>query len=442
MSYIPHSQNDIDSMLSKLGVDKVEDLFRQIPDTLRAKSFALPRGISEQDVLDRLSRLARNNKAIGVSFLGAGYYDHYVPSAVDSISSLPEFYTAYTPYQPEASQGWLQSIFEYQSAMCELTGMDVSNASMYDGTTALAEAVLMAIRHTRKNKIIVCGNINFLYKNVLKTYANAIEFDVVESGISFAACNKDNLTKMLDVDTAAIVVQNPDFFGRVSDYTDLVSFAHSKGILVIMVTYPISLGIIKTPGEMGADIVVAEGQCLGNYLAFGGPYLGILCASKKYARKLPGRIVGKTTDLDGKPGFVLTLQAREQHIRREKAASNICSNQALCALRSLIYLSLLGSAGLKQLSRVIFDRADYLRQSLSEISSITVEQYDIFNEFVVDLSCDAEVVVEKICSKGTVVGLPLGLIDHSLKNKLLISVTEKNSVEDIDKLVELIKEIV
>ena len=428
MPYIPHSDIETKQMLAKIGVKSYEELFATIPEKLRASSFDINTGLSEQDVCASMHALSKKNIITNSSFVGGGYYDHYIPAAVDAISSLPEFYTAYTPYQPEASQGWLQSIFEYQSAMCELTGMDVSNASMYDGTTALAEAAMMAIRSNGRNKIVVSGAVNFLYYNVLETYSKQVEFELIKSN-------------EIDENTSALIIQNPDFYGQVHDYTKTIEAAHSKGVIVIMVVYPISLGMLKTPAQMGADIVVAEGQCLGNPLAFGGPYLGVLCTSKKLSRKMPGRIVGQAQDSDGKRGYVLTLQAREQHIRRHKATSNICSNQALCALRALVYLTVHGSKGLKGLAEVIYDRTDYMRKKLRAVSKLKISDHPVFNEFVVTLPYDASELFDKMLKQGIMSGLPLGIIDKEHTNKLLVSVTEKNTVEDIDRFVKIIQEV-
>lgn len=432
MAYIPLSDIEKNQMLKETGLQKMTDLFDQIPVSLRARSFDLPRGASEYEVMNRIKVLAAGNKQMRLSFLGAGYYDHYIPAAVDALSGLPQFYTAYTPYQPEASQGWLQAIFEYQSSVCELTGMDVSNASMYDGTTALAEAALMVVRATRRKKVLVFSDLNYIYRNVLESYASSAGFDVAYG---------NDIESDIDESTAAVILQNPDFYGRVHDFTELIKSAHERKADVIMLVYPVSLGLLKTPGQMGADIVVAEGQCLGNPLAFGGPYLGIMACKNKYARKLPGRIAGKTIDSKGKEGFVLTLQAREQHIRREKATSNICSNQALCALRAQIYLSLLGGKGLKQLAQTLCFKARKLRTRISKIKGVTVDPEEIFNEFVVDLGADALKVHRKLYDKGIFAGLPLVLFDPADKNKLLLCVTEKITDENMEELAAALENV-
>lgn len=441
MPFVPHSTYDVDKILKKIAVGSIDDLFADIPEELRAKSFDLGAGMSEQELFSQLSGLAGRNRLPKMSFMGAGYYNHYVPAAVDSLAARPEFYTAYTPYQPEASQGWLQAIFEYQTAICELTDMDVSNASLYDGTTALVEAALMAMKITRRNKVVIDGAVNPVYRNVLNTYSKRMDFQVFESPVCFPFDSESFLSTMITDDAAALIIQNPDFFGRVNDLEELISHAHQKGMLVIMITYPIALGMIRTPGEMGVDIVVAEGQCLGNNLSFGGPYLGIMATKDKYARKLPGRIVGQTKDRKSKDGFVLTLQAREQHIRREKATSNICSNQSLCALRALIYLALMGGEGLKELSQLIYERAYYMKEMLSKIPGICFYDYPMFNEFVIGLPIPASLVVSRMAQKGIVPGLPLGILEDTYKNNLLVSVTEQNSRKDIDRFVREIEDV-
>jgi len=443
MSYIPHTADDVKRMLEAAGVDSIERLFDAIPAGLRAASFDIPQGMSEQDVMDALKGRSAANTAVGLrSFVGGGYYDHYVPSAVDALSSRPEFFTAYTPYQPEASQGWLQSIFEYQTAMCELTGMEVSNASLYDGTTAVVEAVLMAMRANNRSRVVVDGALNPAAKGVLRTYAVRRGFTVEEVSASPGLDRYEALKDQLDQSTAALVVQNPDFFGQIHDYTELFAAAAQKKIVTVMSVYPLSLGMLKTPAEMGADIAVGEGQCLGNRLAFGGPYLGIICAGKQHVRRLPGRIVGETVDHDGKRGFVLTLQAREQHIRREKATSNICSNQAWCALRALIYLSLLGRSGLERLCRTIYDRSEYLKECLGGIPSVRVAEYPTFNEWVLELPVPASDIAKKMMDKGIVPGLPLDMFYPALGNRLLVAVTERNSKADMDAFCRLIKDVI
>ncbi|MHB8154650.1 MAG: aminomethyl-transferring glycine dehydrogenase subunit GcvPA, partial [Candidatus Omnitrophota bacterium] len=342
MSYIPHTPEDIKQMLLTIGVKSIDDLFKDIPVTLRPKSFNLPASKSEFAVTQALGKLAAKNATSLVNFVGAGFYDHFIPAAVDSLSSRSEFYTAYTPYQPECSQGWLQAIYEYQSIICELTGLDVSNASLYDGGTALFEAMMMAVRHTGRNKIILDSGVNLIYRTMLYTYTSNLSIEFVEIPVVHGQSCREELFKYLDDQTAAVIFQNPNFFGVVDDYSEVVEKVHKFGALAIASVYPISLGLLKTPQEMGFDIATGEGQSLGIPLSFGGPYLGFMAARSQLVRQMPGRIVGSTVDSEGKRGFVLTLQTREQHIRREKATSNICSNEALCALRAAIFVSLLG----------------------------------------------------------------------------------------------------
>jgi glycine dehydrogenase subunit 1 len=442
MNYIPHTDSDRRKMLEACGVDSIDELFAAIPANLRAASFAVAPGLSEQEVVELLKIHGAGNTTAGMrGFLGGGYYDHYVPATVDSLSGRAEFFTAYTPYQPEASQGWLQSIFEYQTAICELTGMDVSNASLYDGTTAVVEGVFMAMRVNNRSRVVVDGALNPAARNVLKTYGLRRGLTIVEVPVVAGRERYDALIDNLDDETVALVVQNPDFFGQVHDYTELFKIAARKKIVTVLSVYPVSLGMLKTPGEMGADIAVGEGQCLGNRLGFGGPYLGIIATGRQHARRLPGRIVGETVDLDGKRGFVLTLQAREQHIRREKATSNICSNQAWCALRALIYLSLLGQSGLERLCRLIYDRSEYMKKSLRAMPSVRVAEYPTFNEWVLELPVSASDVARKMIDKGVVAGLPLGNFFPEMENRLLVSVTERNSRADIDMYCCLLKEV-
>ena len=354
MSYIPHSEKDRLAMLNDIGIISGDtgELFSCIPPNLRASSFDLPEGRSEYEVIKQLTSLARKNKLDLLNFVGGGFYDHYIPAAIDAIVSRSEFYTAYTPYQAEASQGTLQAIYEYQSCIARLTGMEASNASLYDGGTALYEAAMMAIRITGKNKIIMDGGVSPIYRKMLYCYTSNLSVEFVEVPVAHGQPDREELIKYLDDKTAAVILQNPNFFGAIDDHTDIVGKCHEKGVLVIQSVYPVALGILKTPAEMGVDIVTGEGQSLGIPLSFGGPYLGFMATTKKYVRKMPGRIVGATVDTKGRRSFVLTLQTREQHIRREKATSNICSNEALCALRALIYMTLVGKDGFQTLARL------------------------------------------------------------------------------------------
>lgn len=433
MTYISNTQEDKLQMLKTIGIQDgdIEELFKDIPKNLRANSFNLPSGKSEYEVTKHIKGLASKNNVEFISFLGAGYYDHFIPAAVDALASRSEFYTAYTPYQPEASQGTLQAIYEYQSAISRLTGMEVANASLYDGGTAIYEASAMAMRITDRNKIIVDMGINPIYKNILYTHTKNLNIEF-----------KDKIDEFLDDKTAAIILQNPNFFGVIDDYTDIIKKCHTLGAVAIMSVYPIALGILKTPGEMGADIVVGEGQSLGMPLSFGGPYLGFMATKKKFVRKMPGRLVGATVDIEGKRGFVLTLQAREQHIRREKATSNICSNEALCALKALIYLCLIGKEGLKEVASLALKKAEYAKQILRKIKGIEIEaNLPTFNEFTAKFSSSAEVVVKKMLDKGFVAGLPLSRYYDKMQNHLLIAVTEKRTKDEIDQYAEALESV-
>ena len=329
--YCPHTPEEIREMLSVIGAAGVEDLFALIPSELRAKSFNLPPGMSEFETFSRMQAIAADNTQGMTNFIGGGFYDHIIPSVVPHLSGRAEFYTAYTPYQPECSQGTLQALFEYQTAICRLTGLDVSNASLYDGGTACAEAAMMALRVTGRHRIVVDGCVSPFSRQVLKTYLFNQDVEVVEIAPQDGVLNRVELAALLDDSVAAVLVQNPNFFGSIEDFTALAEQVHGAGALLIGSVYPISLGIVKPPGEMGIDIAVGDGQSLGNPLSFGGPSFGYIAAKKSYIRNMPGRIVGETVDKNGKRGYVLTLQAREQHIKRHKATSNVGSNQGLCA---------------------------------------------------------------------------------------------------------------
>jgi len=432
VDYISHTSIEKKEMLEAIGVKSVEDLFKDIPKSLRPKSFNIPKGKSESEVIEHLRSLSRKNATHLTDFVGAGFYDHYIPSAVDALAAQPEFYTAYTPYQPECSQGWLQAIYEYQTVICELTGLDVSNASLYDGGTALYEAAMMAVRLTGRKKIIVDSGVSLIYRTMLYTYTSNLSIEFVETPVVHGQSCREDIYKQLDDKTAAVIVQNPNFFGAVDDYSDIVKRVHASGALAIASVYPVSLGMLKSPGEMGFDIATGEGQSLGIPLSFGGPYLGFIAVSKKCMRQMPGRIVGATLDTDGKRGFVLTLQAREQHIRREKATSNICSNEALCSLRAVIYTSLLGKNGMKELAELNYQKAEFAKATLDEVPGVKVKRSSpTFNEFTVELPKNADEVVHRLIGKGFACGFPLGRFYKGLDNYLLVAVTEKRTKEEI-----------
>lgn len=439
--FIPHTDEEIKQMLKVIGVNKIDDLFSDIPANLRAKNFNIPSGLTEIDVEKKITAIARKNKTDIIYFAGGGYYDHFIPAAVDAISSRSEFYTAYTPYQPEASQGTLQAIFEYQTMITRLTGLDYSNASLYDGGTALYEAIAMSIRTNNKEKVVIDKGVNPLFRKIVKTYSINLPIKIIEIDLKDIYTDKEKIKTLLDNETAAVVVQNPNFFGIVEDYEDLFSYAQGKNISAILVFYPVSLGILKTPKEMMADIAVAEGQSLGLPLSFGGPYLGVIAADKKYLRKMPGRIVGETVDKEGKKAYVLTLQAREQHIKREKATSNICSNQALCALRAAVFLSLLGKKGFEELAVLNLERTEYLKEKLSNIKNLKIKEGCTFNEFTIEIKNNAFDFVKETIKKGFFGGLPAGLFYEYKKNNVIISATEKRTTEEIDAFVNIVKEI-
>ena len=441
MPFIANTDQQRQEMLAELGLS-LDELFADIPADLRCGPLDLPEGMSEQSVRQHLAELAQKNSSQMISFLGAGVYDHFIPAAVDALASRSEFFTAYTPYQPETSQGTLQAMYEYQSVICRLTDMDLANASLYDGGSALYEAAVLAIRATGRERLIIDNSFNPLYRKVLRTYTRNLHWDLVEVSSTGGLADRQSIKDQLDQRTAAVIVQNPNFFGCLDDFSDIAEYAHACGALLIVACYPISLGLVKTPGQMGADIVIGEGQSLGLPLAFGGPYLGFIAARRKFMRKIPGRIVGRTVDLAGRTGFVLTLQAREQHIRREKAVSNICSNQGLCALTALIYLSLLGKKGLPELARLCADKAAHAHQRLLDIPGVKTPFPDtcFFNEFIIELPSSAEQLTARLLERQIIPGLPLGRYYPDMDKCLLIAVTEKRSKDQIEALARALEE--
>ncbi|MGE4506875.1 MAG: aminomethyl-transferring glycine dehydrogenase subunit GcvPA [Desulfovibrionaceae bacterium] len=440
MPFVPHSPDEIRAMLDVIGVGSVGELFAEITDDMRPKSFDLPEGRSEMDVLAHMERLAGKNAAPHSSFLGAGFYDHHIPAAVDALSMRGEFYTAYTPYQPESSQGTLQAIFEYQTAVSRLMGLDCANASVYDGGTALYEALMMAVRKTKRSKVIVSETLNPIYRVMLDSYTTNLNLEFVTVPRKGGTTDVQALAAALDGDTAALLVQNPDFFGSVHDYTALFAAAAEQKVVSIVSTYPVLQSVLKTPGAMGADVAVAEGQSLGIPLSFGGPYLGIMTCTKAMVRQMPGRIVGRTTDTEGRTGYVLTLQAREQHIRRQKATSNICSNQALCALRAAIHLCLLGDEGMTRTANTCIERAHLLASRLTAIPGVELLTDGPFgSEFAVTLPVNAYEAISRLLEKDIVAGFPLGRYYDGLENALLVACTEKTSEEAVGVFAERLK---
>jgi len=442
MPYIANTDRQRRDMLKTIGVSGVDDLFADIPAQFRVGQLDLPEGWSETQVCDRLHDLSHRNAHDLVCFVGGGFYDHFIPACVDELAGRSEFFTCYTPYQPEVAQGTLQAMFEYQSAICRLTGMQVANASLYDGGTALYEAAMMALRITGRGRILLDSGINPIYRNMLYCYTSNLSIDFQEIEVVRGQSDRQRIEAALDDDTAAIILQNPNFFGAVDDFTDVVEMAHRKGCLAIVSAYPVSLGMLSSPGRMGADIVTGEGQCLGIPLSFGGPYLGFMATRMEHVRKMPGRVAGITEDAAGRRGFVLTLQAREQHIRREKATSNICTNQSLCALRAVIYLSLLGKEGLCRLARICAAKAEYAKTRLSRVKGVTVsKRAPTFNEFVLELPCDAVDLAGCMIDKGFAAGFPLGRYYAGMDNCLLVAVTEKRTREQIGMYVEALESV-
>ena len=431
MSYIPHTEEDIRGMLAAVGAGSVEDLFADIPPALRPQSFVVPRGRSEFEVTEYLKRLAAKNATHLVNFVGGGFYDHFIPAAVDAIAGRSEFVTAYTPYQSECSQGWLQALYEYQSVICELTGLDAANASLYDGGTALYEAAMMALRHTGRPRIVMDSGVSLIYRTMLHTYTSNLSIEIVEASTAGLRSSREELARLIDDRTAAVILQNPSFFGTVDDYADVVAEAHRHGALAVASVYPVSLGMLKTPGETGFDIATGEGQSFGVPLSFGGPYLGFMACRKELVRQMPGRIVGATVDRKGRRGFVLTLQAREQHIRRERATSNICSNEALCALRAAVFAILLGAEGLAELATVNYHKAEFAKATFAGIPGVEVTRDPTFNEFTVRLPRNADEVVYRMFDKGFACGFPLGRFYRGMDRHLLVAVTEKRTREEI-----------
>jgi len=435
MRYLPLTPADRADMLATIGAGSIDDLFVDVPGAARkAELFDLPLHAGELEVERELAGLAAMNRPAGAGpfFCGAGAYKHHVPATVDHIIQRSEFLTSYTPYQPEIAQGTLQVLFEFQSQVAALTGLEVANASMYDGSTACAEAVMMAQRVTRRKKAVLSGGLHPHYAATTQTIAHAEGMDIVRQAAAIDA--EAAVLDAIDADTAAVVVQTPNVFGVVTDVTKIAEAAHAAGALLIVVTTEtVSYGLLKSPGEMGADIAVAEGQSIGNGLNFGGPYVGLFACREKLVRQMPGRLCGETVDAEGRRGYVLTLSTREQHIRREKATSNICTNSGLCALAFTIHLSLLGETGLRQLAALNHAKARELRDALAAVPGVEVLTPRFFNEFAIRVKGDAAAVVEAMLADGVVAGVPFSRLDPSagLDDVLLVAATETTSTQDI-----------
>lgn len=445
--YIPHTPAERDEMLRVVGKKSLEELFADIPEKFRFPALDLPEPVSEMEVEEQFRDLSNANFACDelACFLGAGVYNHYVPAAVDMLLRRGDFFTAYTPYQPEISQGTLQAIFEFQSLIANLTGMDVSNASHYDGATAAGEACLSAYHHFRgkRPKIVLSGAVHPHYRETIHTYLCGFEdIEIIEAGMVEDPHYPKKLADMVDDQTALVLVQYPDFLGRVFNFTELGKVIHEHGALLAVSANPIALGLLTPPSEFGADFVVGEGQPLGIPMSFGGPYLGFFATRDELIRKISGRLVGETIDAKERRGYVLTLTAREQHIRREKATSNICTNQGLLALAATIYLSLLGKNGLHEVAELCFHKAHYAAQQIKKIPGYEIDEGMVFfNEFVIRCPKDPLQINEYLLDEGVLGGLPLGDFYPDLQNHMLVAVTEKNSKESIDLLCELLEEV-
>ena len=438
MRYLPLTEGDRAEMLAAIGAGSIDALFADVPPAARLEGLLdLPRAMGEIEVERQISRMAARNLAAGSVpfFVGAGAYRHHIPAAVDHLIQRGEFLTSYTPYQPEISQGTLQYLFEFQTQVALLTGMEVANASLYDGATACAEAVMMANRVTGRKRAVLSGGLHPHYREVCATYARFVGFDIAAGE---PAPQDESLASLVDRETSCVVVQNPSFFGEVRDHSGLARVCHEAGaLLVVAVTEILSLGAVRPPGEMGADIVAAEGQSIGNALNFGGPYVGLFATRDKFVRQMPGRLVGQTADADGRRGWVLTLSTREQHIRRERATSNICTNSGLCALAFTIHLALLGETGLTRLARLNHAAAVALAERLERIPGLSLVNRAFFNEFALRLPGPAADIVETLAAKGILAGVPVSRCypdRPELDDVLLVAVTEMTTADDIDRL--------
>jgi glycine dehydrogenase subunit 1 len=437
--YLPMTEDDKQQMLKAIGVESIDELFSDIPESVRFKGeYRIKQAKSEPELMKELAALAAKNADLKsyTSFLGAGVYDHYIPVVVDHVISRSEFYTAYTPYQPEISQGELQAIFEFQTMICELTGMDVANSSMYDGGTALAEAALLSAAHTKKKKVLLSKAVHPEYRDVVNTYAKGPGLEVVEIPLQNGVTDLETLKKEMNDDVACVIVQYPNFFGQIEPLKEMEPIAHSgKGMLVVA-SNPLALGVLTPPGAFGADIVVGDAQPFGIPAQFGGPHCGYFAVKSALMRKIPGRLVGQTTDEEGRRGFVLTLQAREQHIRRDKATSNICSNQALNALAASVAMTALGKQGVKEMALMNIQKAHYAKNAFVERAFTVPFTGPFFNEFVIKVNKPVKEVNQRLLEKGIIGGYDLGRDYPELENHMLVAVTELRTKEEIDMLVK------
>ena len=442
---IPNTDEDRKEMLSAIGVESFEDLLSNVPAEFLEVDFEeIGEGLSEYEVMKLLGDLASRNVHSGeaISFLGGGSYDHFVPSIIGEIISRSEYLTAYTPYQPEVAQGTLQAIFEYQSMICALTGMDVANASMYDGASALAEAGLLAVNQKKRNRLVIASTVNPAHRAVVKTYLQGADVELITVPQSDGLTDLKTLSDLVDSDTAGLLLQTPNFFGCIEDADEMAKIAHDNDALFIVSADPISLGILKKPGESGADIVVGEGQSLGSPTQFGGPYLGIFAAKMELVRRMPGRIAGQTWDVDGKRGFVLTLQTREQHIRRERATSNICTNQGIVMLSAAIYMALMGKEGISKVAELSTRKSHYLAEQINGLKGYELMfSAPFFKEFVVKTPVAPAKLIESLLDEKIFAGIDLSSYDYGLENCMLVCVTEKRTKEEMDKFVDSLSKV-
>jgi glycine dehydrogenase subunit 1 len=443
MPYIPNSEEDQKKMLEKTGAAGIDQLFSPIPEKLRLKKPPeLPSPLSEPELVKHLEELSRRNNITRLSFLGGGVYNHFIPSVIGTLVMRPEFATAYTPYQAEVAQGTLQIIYEFQTHLCRLTGMDVSNASMYDGATAMAEAAIMAANHTGRNKIVVSETVNPLYRDVLQATVSGREMEIVTVPANGSITDYGAFNGGIDDEAACLIMAQPNFFGYLEEPAKGEKAIHDVGGLFVTVIDPISLGILKTPAEYDADIAVGEGQSLGIPRSFGGPLLGLFICRKEFVRRLPGRLVARTVDVDGRTGFVLTMQTREQHIRRDKATSNICTSEALCAAAATIYLSLMGKKGLPRVARLSTERAHYLAEKITRLDGFSVwSDAPFFKEFVIETPVPSTQMIAKMSEVGIAAGIDLGRFYPALDHHLLVAVTEMISFEDCDRLADYLARV-
>jgi glycine dehydrogenase subunit 1 len=437
MSYIPNSPEVRRRMLEEAGLSDFRDLIKSIPASLRLnRPLNLPQALTELDLDGEIRRISEKNKAITANFAGAGAYDHFIPAAIDHILLRSEFYTAYTPYQAEVSQGTLQAIYEFQTFISRLTGLAVTNASMYDGASALAEAVSLALYRTGRNEVLISRSVNPFYLETVKTYHSGRKAKIKSLKTMDGVTDFSDFTDRISARTAAVVIQTPNFFGLLENASEISSIARQNGTIFIAIYDPVSLGILAPPSEYGADIAVAEGQSLGIPLNFGGPYLGLFSTRPEFIRQLPGRLSGRTRDSNGKPGYVLTLQTREQHIKRERATSNICTNQALCALAATVYLSLMGKTGLEKIGKLCFSKSHYAASKIAELQGYKLKYGGpFFKEFVVETPVSPHRLITRLAARGVVPGVDMGKYAADLKGCLMIAVTEKRSKAEIDDLV-------